>query len=104
MTKKKTNLGKRVHMYSGRQEMEAAFSSDVETMGEELAALAEKHFDFMNPWDQTVLMAILTNMLAYVEVLVELDGVNMEKSVKEFYEMNKKDYLQQAKENQQKMN
>ena len=104
MTKKKTNLGKRVHMYIGLQEMEAAFAKDVETMGKEFTALAEKHFDFMNPWDQTVLMAILTNMLAYMEVLVELDGVNMEKSVKEFYEMNKKDYLQQAKENQQKMN
>ena len=91
-------------MYSGRQEMELAFAKDVETMGEEFAALAESNFDLMNPWDQTVLMAVLTNMLAYVEVLAELDGVNMEKSLKESYEISKKDYHQQAKENQSRKN
>ena len=91
-------------MYSNLQEMEEQFASDVAAMGKEFTALAEAHFDLLNPWDQTVLVAILTNMLAYVEVLAELDGVNMEKSVKEFYEMSKKDYLQQAKKNQQRKN
>ena len=86
-------------MYSNLQEMEEQFASDVAAMGKEFTALAEAHFDLLNPWDQTVLVAILTNMLACVEVQAELDGVNMEKSMKEFYEMNKRDYLQQAKEN-----
>ena len=98
MSKKKTNLGKCVHVYSNLQEMEEQFASDVAEMGGKFTALAESHFDLLNPWDQTVLVAILTNMLACVEVQAELDGVNMEKSMKDFYKMTKKDYLQQARE------
>ena len=51
-------------MYSNLQEMEEQFASDVATMGKEFTDLAEAHFDLLNPWDQTVLVAILTNMLA----------------------------------------
>jgi hypothetical protein len=44
----------------------------------------------------------MTNVLAYVEVQGELDGVNMERAMKEFYEMNLEDYRHQVKENLKK--
>ena len=103
MKQKKTNLAKRVHMYRSLQDMEKQFAHDVATMGQEFTKIAEQNFDPTNPWDQTVMVAILTNMLAYVEVNAELDGVNMETAMKDFYEINLEDYRQQAKENEKKL-
>ena len=99
MKQKKTNLAKRVHMYRSLQDMEKQFANDVATMGQEFTKIAEENFDPANPWDQAVMIAILTNILAYVEVYAELDGVNMETAMKETYEQNLVDYRQQAKEN-----
>lgn len=99
MKKKKTNLGKRVHVYSSLQEMETQFAKDVETLGKEFTGIVEENFDMRNPWDQSVMVAILTNMLAFVEVQAELDGDSLEKSMKEVYEMNLEDYRKQAKTN-----
>ena len=103
MKQKKTNLAKRVHMYRSLQDMEKQFAHDVATMGQEFTKIAEQNFDPTNPWDQTVMVAILTNMLAYVEVNAELDGVNMETAMKDLYEINLEDYRQQAKENEKKL-
>ena len=102
MKKQKTNLAKRVHMYRSLQDMEKQFAHDVATMGQEFTKIAEQNFDPTNPWDQTVMVAILTNMLAYVEVQAEIDGCNMEHAMKDLYEMNLEDYRQQAKENMKK--
>ena len=96
MKKNKTNLGKRIHMYNSLQDMEKQFANDVATMGQEFTKIAEENFDPKNPWDQAVMIAILTNMLAYVEVNAELDGANMETAMKDFYETNLEDYRQQA--------
>ena len=96
MKQKKTNLAKRVHMYRSLQDMEKQFAHDVTTMGQEFTKIAEENFDPKNPWDQTVMIAILTNMLAYVEVNAELDGANLERAMKDFYETNLEDYRQQA--------
>ena len=96
MKKKKTNLGKRIHMYNSLQDMEKQFANDVATMGQEFTKIAEENFDPRNPWDQAVMIAILTNMLAYVEVNAELDGANMERAMKDLYETNLEDYRQQA--------
>ena len=93
---KKTNLGKRIHMYNSLQDMEKQFANDVATMGQEFTKIAEENFDPKNPWDQAVMIAILTNMLAYVEVNAELDGANMERAMKDLYETNLEDYRQQA--------
>ena len=65
--------------------------------------MIEKHFDTTNPWDQSVLAAIMTNVLAYVEVQAEQDGVNMERAMKDFYELNLVDYRNQVKENLKKV-
>lgn len=99
MKQKKTNLAKRIHMYRSLEDMEKQFANDVATMGKMFTDMIEEHFDTTNPWDQNVLMAIMTNVLAYVEVQGELDGVKMERAMKEFYEMNLVDYRQQVKEN-----
>ena len=99
MKQKKTNLAKRIHMYRSLEDMEKQFANDVATMGKMFTDMIEEHFDTTNPWDQNVLMAIMTNVLAYVEVQGELDGVIMERAMKEFYEMNLVDYRQQVKEN-----
>ena len=96
MKKKKTNLGKRIHMYNSLQDMEKQFANDVATMGQEFTKIAEENFDPKNPWDQAVMIAILTNMLAYVEVNAELVGANMERAMKDLYETNLEDYRQQA--------
>lgn len=103
MKKTKTNLSKRIHMYNSLQDMEKQFAHDVATMGHKFVALADNHFDMANPWDQTVMMAILTNMLAFVEVQAEIDGCNMEKSMKGFYEMNLASYRQQRKEHEKNL-
>ena len=99
MKQEKTNLAERMHMYRSLEDMEKQFAKDVVTMGKVFTDMIEKHFDTTNPWDQNVLIAIMTNVLAYVEVQGELDGVNMERAMKEFYEMNLVDYRQQVKEN-----
>ena len=96
MKQKKTNLAKRVHMYRSLQDMEKQFANDVATMGQEFTKIAEENFDPKNPWDQAVMIAILTNMLVYVEVNAELDGANMERAMKDLYETNLEDYRQQA--------
>ena len=103
MKKNKTNLGKRIHMYNSLQDMEKQFALDVATMGQEFAKLVMENFDPRNPWDQSVLMAILTNMLAYVELYAEHDGVNMEAAMKETYELSLEDYRKQYDENMKKL-
>ena len=102
MKQKKTNLCKLVHVYSSVKDMENQFAQDVATMGQEFTKIAEENFDPTNPWDQAVMVAILTNMLAFVEVYAELDGANMEQMMKELYEMNLEDYRKQGKENMKK--
>ena len=102
MKQKKTNLAKRIHMYRSLEDMEKQFAKDVATMGKAFTDMIEKHFDTTNPWDQSVLAAIMTNVLAYVEVQAEQDGVNMERAMKDFYELNLVDYRNQVKENLKK--
>ena len=103
MKQKKTNLAKRIHMYRSLEDMEKQFAKDVATMGKAFTDMIEKHFDTTNPWDQSVLAAIMTNVLAYVEVQAEQDGVNMECAMKDFYELNLVDYRNQVKENLKKV-
>jgi len=103
MKQKKTNLAKRIHMYRSLEDMEKQFAKDVATMGKAFTDMIEKHFDTTNPWDQSVLAAIMTNVLAYVEVQAEQDGVNMERAMKDFYELNLVDYRNQVKENLKKV-
>ena len=103
MKQKKTNLAKRIHMYRSLEDMEKQFAKDVSTMGKAFTDMIEKHFDTTNPWDQSVLAAIMTNVLAYVEVQAEQDGVNMERAMKDFYELNLVDYRNQVKENLKKV-
>ena len=103
MKKNKTNLGKRIHMYNSLQDMEHQFALDVATMGQEFEKLVMENFDPRNPWDQSVLMAILTNTLAYIEVYAEHDGVNMEAAMKETYELSLEDYRKQYDENMKKL-
>jgi len=94
--KKTTMLGKRVHICSGLEEMEQQFAHDVATVGREFTDIAERKFDLTNPWDQAVMVGILTNMLAAVEVQAEQDGTNLEQAMKDFYELNKEEYRQQV--------
>ena len=103
MKQKKTNWAKRIHMYRSLEDMEKQFAKDVATMGKAFTDMIEKHFDTTNPWDQSVLAAIMTNVLAYVEVQAEQDGVNMERAMKDFYELNLVDYRNQVKENLKKV-
>ena len=103
MKQKKTNLAKRIHMYRSLEDMEKQFAKDVATMGKAFTDMIEKHFDTTNPWDQSVLAAIMTNVLAYVEVQAEQDGVNMARAMKDFYELNLVDYRNQVKENLKKV-
>lgn len=103
MKQKKTNLAKRIHMYRSLEDMEKQFAKDVATMGKAFTDMIEKHFDTTSPWDQSVLAAIMTNVLAYVEVQAEQDGVNMERAMKDFYELNLVDYRNQVKENLKKV-
>jgi hypothetical protein len=76
--------------------MENQFTYDVTTMGKELTKIIEQNFDLTNPWDQSVMVAILANLLAYVEVQAEIDDCNMEQTMKYFYESYLEDYRQQA--------
>ena len=97
---KKTNLGKRVHVYRSLKDMEIQFANDVATMGKKFTELLEAYFDPANPWDQSVMVAIMTNILAYVEIRAELDGDNIEKMMKDFYKDYLKEYRKQLEKNQ----
>ena len=92
---KKTNLGKRVQVYRSFKDVAIQFASDVETMGKKFSNLIVAYFDPANPWDQSVMVAIMTNILAFAEVWAELGGDNLEKLMKELYEDNLKEYRKQ---------
>ena len=93
--KKMTKIEKMVRMFSGTDEMEKQFANDVHAWGDEFTAVADK-LDIRNPWDQAVLVAILTNMLACVTVNAKFDGVNLEKAVHDNYYDALKEYKKQA--------
>ena len=93
--KKMTKLEKVVRMFSGTKEIEEQYANDVQTYGEEFSAVADK-LDIRNPWDQAVLVAILTNMLACISVNALLDGVNLEKSIRDCYYDALKEYKKLA--------
>ena len=98
MKKNETNLGKRVHVYRSLEDMEKQFGHDVKTAAKPFVNLVEKTFDMKNPYDQVVLEAILTNMLAYVEIHAEIDNVNMVESMRTDFENSLIMYRQQAKQ------
>ena len=79
-----TKIEKVVRMFSGAKEVEEQFANDVQTWGDEFTAVADK-LDIRNPWDQALLVAILTNMLACVTVNAMFDGVNLEKTIRDNY-------------------
>ena len=93
--KKMTKLEKVVRMFSGTKEIEEQYANDVQTYGDEFIAVADK-LDIRNPWDQAVLVAILTNMLACISVNALLDGVNLEKSISDCYYDAMKEYKKLA--------
>ena len=93
--KKMTKWEKVVRMFSGTKEIEEQYANDVQTYGEEFSAVADK-LDIRNPWDQAVLVAILTNMLACISVNALLDGVNLEKSIRDCYYDALKEYKKLA--------
>ena len=93
--KKMTKIEKMVRMFSGTKEVEEQFANDVQTWGDEFTAIADK-LDIRNPWDQALLVAILTNMLACISVNALLDGVNLEKSIRDCYYDALKEYKKLA--------
>ena len=93
--KKMTKLEKVVRMFSGTKEIEEQYANDVQTYGDEFIAVADK-LDIRNPWEQAVLVAILTNMLACISVNALLDGVNLEKSIRDCYYDALKEYKKLA--------
>ena len=93
--KKMTKLEKVIRMFSGTKEIEEQYANDVQTYGDEFIAVADK-LDIRNPWDQAVLVAILTNMLACISVNALLDGVNLEKSIRDCYYDALKEYKKLA--------
>jgi hypothetical protein len=103
MTKKKRDLSKYVRMFRSAHDLYEQFAADVEKFGNKFAAIAEEHFDMKNVWDQGVMVAILTNMLAFVEVNVELMGDNIEDNIKSFYKDNLEKYRAQAREEERKL-
>ena len=95
MTKKKRDVSKYVRMFRSADDLYEQFAADVEKFGNKFAAIADEHFDMKNVWDQGVMVAILTNMLAFVEVNVELMGDNIEDNIKSFYKDNLEKYRAQ---------
>jgi hypothetical protein len=93
--KKMTKIEKVVRMFSGAKDVEEQFANDVQTWGDEFTAVADK-LDIRNPWDQALLVAILTNMLACVTVNAMFDGVNLEKVIRDNYYEALEGYKKQA--------
>ena len=93
--KKMTKIEKMVRMFSGTKEIEEQFANDVQTWGDEFTAVADK-LDIRNPWDQALLVAILTNMLACVTVNAMFDGVNLENVIRDNYYDSLKEYKKMA--------
>ena len=93
--KKMTRIEKMVRMFSGTKEIEEQFANDVKTWGDEFTAVADK-LDIRNPWDQALLVAILTNMLACVTVNAMFDGVNLENVIRDNYYDSLKEYKKMA--------
>ncbi len=98
MAKKETDLKKKVHFYESMEAMLKQFNYDIRTVGKEFEKVVYEYFDLKNPWDQTVLTAILTNILACMVLNAHLDGSEMEEYVIEQFKMNIDNYFNLAKE------
>jgi hypothetical protein len=99
MKKEMKKLKKLVNMYSGTKETEITFAKEVEQTGNELVEILGRVHDFLNPWDQAVLVTVLTNILAFMEVNAKYNGIFLDEAIKGCYEDSKKEYLEQAKKN-----
>ena len=91
MKKVKTNLRKSVHMFSSMEEIKKQYAHDVKVMGEQLNDYVYQ-FDPRNPYDQEVLSAILTNILAWIQVHADWENFNMTPVFKKKYETALKKY------------
>ena len=101
MTKIRTHLKKNVHVCDSFKDFEKHFVTDVESMSKEFQKIVEDNFDSRNPYDQAVLIAIATNILACVEVNAELDDCNMVKYIKTLFYETLENYRQLPKNNEQ---
>jgi hypothetical protein len=97
MTKQKNDLSKYNRVCRDYDDMLKQFTGDVKKFGKKFSALSDEHFDLKNPWDQGVLVSILTNMLACVAVNAEIMGDNIENSIKENYKERLEVYRSRAR-------
>ena len=99
MKQNKTNLKKRVHMYDSLEDATKQTNRDAKIVGKRFTDIVDNDFDIKNPYDQCVLETILTNLLAFLEIHAECDGVDMRKSMKEDFDNYLKMYRKQVKDN-----
>ena len=94
----KTDLKKKVHFYESKNDMLKQFNHDITTVGKEFEKKVYEYVDLKNPWDQAVLTAILTNILACMVLNAHLDGSEMEQYVIDQFKVNINNYFHLAKE------
>ena len=79
--RQKTNLGKPSHFYANAKEMERQFVNDVKVMTKQFEKLTDC-FDLRNPWDESILGTIVSDIVGFMLANAERQGNNMEKTFK----------------------
>lgn len=93
----KFNFKKPIHLYDSYEDMEKQFSKDVERNGKEFERIISRNFNLCRPWDQAALVAIMTNLLAYVTIHAKDNGVDLEYAIMDNYDECLEKYLEKAK-------
>ena len=97
MKQKKTNLKKVVHMYKDMNDMLKQMSDDAEIVGRQIEELL-KAFDLRIPYACSVMMMMLSNILAAVTVRMEQDSQHTENVIMELYQFHLGEYRRLHKE------
>lgn len=98
--RQKTHLGMLNHFYSGVDEMERQFKNDVKVMTKQFEKVTDC-FDLRNPWDESVLGFIVTDIVGFMLANAERNGVNlggtMKKSIMDCREVYRKAFAEKDK-------
>ena len=84
--RKKTNLGQLVLTCTSVKDLERQLQADTELLGKRVEALIDQHCNWRSPYDQEVLMNVMTTILACVTELAGRDGASVRNCVIEKYD------------------
>ena len=82
VVKQNTHLGKSAHFFTSVDEMERQFDNDVKVMTKQFQKVTDC-FDLRNPWDESVMGFIVTDIIGFMLANADRGGINLEGTMKQ---------------------